>query len=332
MGDGGTISITGGHVESEGGIGGAAGIGGGAWDERYPAGTSGGTITINYPDGNSTGTAVSVLDEYAIGPGNNGSGGSFNGVEDDWPADNPYIWVSQDINLSSPPANTAAGSGWRYYEGVYTIKNNAALTVSGSTENDRIIVNGTATITLDDATITTNDSPITLESGAGLTIRLAGTNTLTPRAAGNAGISVPEGTTLTITSADGDGETTGSLSATGNHGPGIGGGGTINIKGGAITATGGAESAGIGSGSNGTITITGGVVTASSPDWDGDPAGIGGGSFGACGDITITGGSGTATGGGGGAKGVGPGWDGAYGTFTGKNNSHDWPTDNPYTW
>jgi hypothetical protein len=94
MGDGGTISITGGHVEAAGGIWGASGIGGGAWDIRWSAGTSGGTITINYPDGDSTGTAAGVWiwGGTAIGPGNNGSGGSFNGVEDDWPEGETYTW------------------------------------------------------------------------------------------------------------------------------------------------------------------------------------------------------------------------------------------------
>jgi len=88
-GYGGTITLTGGTIIATGYESGA-GIGGGY------AGT-GGEIKINYPSGSSTGTAKNELrGRYypgpAIGPGvihpddhYSGSGGSYNGVENNWP-------------------------------------------------------------------------------------------------------------------------------------------------------------------------------------------------------------------------------------------------------
>jgi hypothetical protein len=84
--DNGTVIIEGGTVNATGGRDGA-GIGGG-----YAG--SGGTITINYPSGTSAGAArtpggYDKAGGYgrAVGPGAVGSGGSFNGVEGNWPPD-----------------------------------------------------------------------------------------------------------------------------------------------------------------------------------------------------------------------------------------------------
>lgn len=69
---------------------------------------------------------------------------------------------------------------------------------------------------------------------------------------------------------------------------------TINGNDGSLTATGGTYAAGIGSGSGGTcgnITINGGTITATGKG----AAGIGSGYNGKCGDITISGGTVTAT-------------------------------------
>jgi hypothetical protein len=132
-----------------------------------------------------------------------------------------------------------------------------------------------------------NASPFQIRPGATVTLRLAGENTL--RAIGtSAAIEAPEGATLVITSAKGDGSLSGSLTAFSEYGAGIGGasgqaGGSITINGGAVSAdvTGGDWSAAcIGggggddrentSGSNpndtfdagqaGDITITGGII------------------------------------------------------------------------
>lgn len=110
----------------------------------------------------------------------------------------------------------------------------------------------------------------------------------------SAGITVPEGHTLTI-------KGNGSLTATGDSSAaGIGSGregscGNFIIEGGTITATGAAYAAGIGSGRNGTcgnIVIKGGTITATGEH----SAGIGSGEEGSCGNIVIEGGTITATG------------------------------------
>ncbi|GAB6391789.1 MAG: S-layer homology domain-containing protein [Treponematales bacterium] len=217
---------------------------------------------------------------------------------------------------------TLTGNGWSYDSaaGVYIISGGAVVEVTGSTAGSRVVVNGAAEITLSNASIVLSGgeaSPLDLAEGANLTLRLAGTNTLTA-SGGSAGIHVPAGRTLTVTSAAWDGSPSGRLTVTGSAffasgdesggGAGIGGnanedGGSITIAGGTITARGGSAvngtdvtgGAGIGggaAGSGGTISVTGGSVTA-----EGGPcsAGIGGGAYGgAGGDISVTGGTITA--------------------------------------
>ena len=149
-------------------------------------------------------------------------------------------------------------------------------TVSG---DRRIVVSGTATITLNDTSITgigTGQPAILLNSGANLSLNINGNNALT--AGGGAGIQAPTGTTLTI---DGNG----ALSVQGGlSGAGIGGNistaaGNITINGGNITAT------------DGTITATGGSA-------GGTGIGVGNGliSLGTVGTISISGGSITVNG------------------------------------
>jgi hypothetical protein len=244
------------------------------------------------------------------------------------------IYYASTINLTS---GAYSGSGVSYSGGVFTI-NGGAVTVSGTTRSGRLVVNGTAEITLSDANITLssgNTSPLDLADGANVTLRLAGTNTLTAAGAA-AGVHVPAGRTLRITSAAGDGQESGSLHANGGwSGAGIGGsqgedGGAITIAGGSVYATGyyspegdGADhhnaGAGIGGGGRnaadggadggdfGTISITGGYVEASGGGEETDAgegaAGIGGGggAYGtvktARGSVTITGGRVQARGG-----------------------------------
>jgi len=108
----------------------------------------------------------------------------------------------------------------------------------------------------------------------------------------------------------------GSLTATGGaDGAGIGGGrssagSNITITGGTVSANGGENGAGIGGGKNGVgsdITITGGTVSANGGKHG---AGIGGGRSSAGSNITITGGTVSANGGENGA-GIGGGYEGA---------------------
>jgi hypothetical protein len=198
------------------------------------------------------------------------------------------------INLPFPPIDAVTSKVWDYAGGVYTIHDGADVTVSGSTTANRIVVNGTATVTPDNASITlsgtTAASPLDLADGANLTLRLAGTNTLTA-SGGAAGVHVPEGRTLTITSAAGNGQTSGTLTATGggadNSSAGIGGGdhedgGNITITGGVVNATGGPKAAGIGGGD---ISVTGGTITATA---GAAGAGIGGGTRGPAGQSSST--------------------------------------------
>ncbi|GAB6391622.1 MAG: hypothetical protein MdMp014T_0995 [Treponematales bacterium] len=216
-------------------------------------------------------------------------------------------WTQTFINLGDPQATT--GAGWSYNEasGVFTISGGAEVEVRGSTPRNRVVVRGTVTVTLSDANIALSSgdaSPLDLASGANVTLILSGANTLTA-AGGGAGIHAPEGTTLTITSAEGDGQTSGRLYAAGGMketgdfqmpgAAGIGGGtggesaGHIIIRGGNITAAGGSKEnrgggAGIGGGayvgwgklpggSGGRVEISGGVVTATGGYF---AAGIGG--------------------------------------------------------
>ncbi|GAB6393489.1 MAG: hypothetical protein MdMp014T_2862 [Treponematales bacterium] len=243
---------------------------------------------------------------------------------------------SPDIDLSSKNA-APSGSGWRYDEAADTfyIENGASVRITNRTTTSRIVIEegASAALTLQDAFIDLSwlefASPILLEPDASLELKIEGENTFIA-GVNVAGIQVPLGTALIVTSAAGDGEISGVLnvSATG-YGAGIGGGapygnyGTIMIKGGTINAAGGEDAAGIGSSgntSNGTITISNCVVNAEGGlhgagiggGWygsggtiritdavvnavgTGSAAAIGGGHSGKGGDITITGGSGRA--------------------------------------
>ncbi|GHU64862.1 hypothetical protein AGMMS49983_11510 [Clostridia bacterium] len=134
------------------------------------------------------------------------------------------------------------------------------------------------------------------------------------------GITVGAGNSLTIY-AQSTGSSMGALTATGGaNQAGIGGdnaaAGTITINGGKINATGGDLGAGIGGGSGGsggTITINGGNVTASGANQtillggNFHGSGIGGGDSGSGGSITITGGTVNASGGGYGGAAIGSG-------------------------
>jgi len=216
---------------------------------------------------------------------------------------------SDPINLSSPQTAGAAGGGWTYEEdelgGVFVIHDQAAVTISGSTTSNRILVEaGSATITLKNAGVILDADgacPIGLSDGSTLEIRLAGTSRLTA-GIGAAAIHVPEGRALTISGA---GES-GTLFARGGLNPspwirdtttgaaGIGGGsnesaGIIRIERRIVNSTGG----GIW-GSGGNITISGGIVAAFGEDGS---AGIGGGRGGEGGRIEIKGGEAEAVGG-----------------------------------
>ncbi|MDR2253051.1 MAG: carbohydrate-binding domain-containing protein [Bifidobacteriaceae bacterium] len=238
--------------------------------------------------------------------------------------------ASSDTVIDLTDSSTMEGDGWRFLDGLFTILDGADVTVTGSTDEFRVIVasGATATVTLENATIdfsgSWSDTPFSVASGAAVTVKLSGVNTL--KASGDkAALHVPAGASLYLTSAAGDGQYAGTLNAamSNSEAAGIGGGfeedaGVITIAGGTVNAVGGASAAGIGGGyggSGGTISITGGLVTATAvASWD-DPAAIGGGGLGGAGTITISGGVVVALAGEN-AAGIGGGSDSVAGSVT----------------
>ena len=176
------------------------------------------------------------------------------------------------------------------------VTDGADIIITGTSGVLRVVVEGTAGVTLSNATLVAAwnyEIPFLVSPGADATLTLAGNNILTagyPQAGLQVG-TTSEGATLTLNGA-------GSLTATGGVcGAGIGGefggtGGTITINGGTITAIGGKSAAGIGSGYGAScnVTINGGTILADS--YLG--AGIGGGGDNTGGAITINGGTLTA--------------------------------------
>lgn len=132
-----------------------------------------------------------------------------------------------------------------------------------------------------------------IQSGAAVNLTLAGNNSAVSSIDGQSGIGVSYGAEVTI---DGDGK----LLAKGfGEGSGIGAcssddqaqTGTVNIKGGNISAYGGKGGAGIGGVKPGwIINISGGTVDAGVTQAEYDGAGIGGGLVGGSGTINISGG------------------------------------------
>jgi uncharacterized repeat protein (TIGR02543 family) len=166
---------------------------------------------------------------------------------------------------------------------------------------------------LDGVTVSTNTSPIALDSGTDVIIVLAGANTLTATGNRGAGLRVRPGCTATITSVS-----AGTLTAQGHeYAAGIGGGadyeacGTISIGGNAqVVARGSNYGAGIGSGGNtgaggGTVSIGGNAQVAATGGLY--AAGIGGGSAGNGGTISIGGSAKVTANGGGNGAGIGGG-------------------------
>jgi len=189
-----------------------------------------------------------------------------------WIGNEPVIGDDNTINMDIENPVPPCDGSWTFANNVYTIFDDANVTITGISANERrieIAAGANVNITLEYVIIEglgNNQSPFLLNSGAEVTLTLLGENTLI---AGNnrAGIQTTDAT-LTI-----DG--TGSLTATGGiWSPGIGGmegdirSGIITINGGTVTAIGGVNgtsAAGIGGGNHSagaTAIINGGVVTA----------------------------------------------------------------------
>ncbi|MDR1741210.1 MAG: hypothetical protein LBR38_05110 [Synergistaceae bacterium] len=221
----------------------------------------------------------------------------------------PKVYAFGDVSYPGPESvNRVFGPLVINRSGYYKI-------VGTGTPMNRVMVNPgvTADILIEDLTLDVSafeSGAFQISPGASVTLRLAGQNFL--KSGGDwAALAAPEGATLTITSAAGDGSLSGALTAIAQYGAGIGGnrgeaGGTITINGGTIHATGsnfdtpesgGAAIGGGWHGDGGTIVINGGAVSA---DLRGvnilveyttsASACIGGGYGGEAGDITINGG------------------------------------------
>ena len=191
-----------------------------------------------------------------------------------YPMSVPYRDAYWDATDKVVKYNDANASDYRVLDAnTVNLENGYTYVVSGSvTNNNRLVVNGTASIILCD--------------GASLDAQK--------------GITVGEGKTLNIY-AQSEGTDMGEMNAVGDFNyAGIGGGyygagGNVTIYGGNVTAQGGYGGSGIGSGTNaagGTVTINGGDVTARG-GYGG--SGIGGGAYGAGGTVNINGGKVEAT-------------------------------------
>ncbi|MBQ9574397.1 MAG: hypothetical protein IJR27_03865, partial [Synergistaceae bacterium] len=219
-----------------------------------------------------------------------------------------------DDNFVSSPDVTnqaeieAVRNGWNNSDGVLTISANGTYNIKGWPDENGNILATTNRIKVDsgltDVNIFLTDvnidlsrlsdaCPFEISSGSTVNVYLSGNNIL--KSGGkHAALEVPDGATLILSSADGDGQETGTLTAEARsgafYGAGIGGAGTgvrsngragnITINGGTITAKGGTYGAGIGGGDTGsddgcgTIVINGGKITATGGS---SAAGIGSG-------------------------------------------------------
>lgn len=225
-----------------------------------------------------------------------------------------------DLTVMGGTLNT----DYSYEDNTLRVLTGTAITVSGTTTKDRIVVESgvTANITLNGVDISVNGCAFEVLGTANIILANGSTNILKSSGMGvsAAGLQVQTGASIVI-----DGQ--GTLEVTGGEGftytlggAGIGGGfnasgGTITINGGNIIANGNSGGAGIGGGylgNGGIVTINGGNVTANGYNYS---AGIGGGWGGAGGTVIINDGNITASSDIGGA-GIGGGFNGVGGDVT----------------
>ena len=163
------------------------------------------------------------------------------------------------VTINGEPLNDAAGSsgaGWAYTPPTLTLSGAGPFMISGTNTAGEVCVivqtGVTCDVTLSNLTLAATDNqqcPFALESGANVTLFLAGNNSLRSGDR-RAGIEVATGRTLSITNAPGDDaaflSVRGAYLGAGIGSGGSGNGGTITISGGTVEATGGSWSAGIG--------------------------------------------------------------------------------------
>ena len=295
-GNGGTVTITGGKVTATGSPNnanrdGGAGIGGGDLG-------NGGIVNI------SGGEVIATGGEHASGIGggeadhnNHGNGGT--------------VTITGDARVTAQGGHSGAGIG-SGEEGL--TGGSVVIGTNGSSTGPTVIATGgtfAAGIGSGDAFIQGSNANVDVK-GADVTIYSGDVTAIGGEDA--AGIGGGEGANNGTTRIYGGTVVAKAGTAADNDGgAGIGSGddcireksanrhnttgGTIEIHGGNVTATGNADGAGIGGGdygSGGNITITGGTVTANGGAY---AAGIGGGEGRGAGSVTITGGYVRATGG-----------------------------------
>lgn len=236
-------------------------------------------------------------------------------ITDDATASNYFYSIESPKEVTMGDFIVGGDPGYSYSDNVLTISGGGEYTISmadpgKTTTSDTIKVTSGSdvTITLDGVLIENSlRSPFEIDANGKVTIKLKGESYFNAGDFGNcAGLQkTSDDNELVITSADGDGKSSGKLTATGDSGAGIGGGNdetsyggddgdgiNIIIRGGTVTAE-SRYGAGIGSGDQGSgnyITIESGTVTAASVYG----AGIGGGDQGSGSNITISGGTVTA--------------------------------------
>ena len=325
QGTGGNVTINGGTVTAIGSSWNNTGVGIGGGEDSHNS-----TVTINGGEVTATGGDAGIGNCTLM----LGEGVTF-GAGDD--ADNITLWGSNE--------NASKAVGQKYFVtssaivlyNYYTVDGNTAIKhddggckeyeiVKGTTTTfdagkwyvvseevtvpERISVSGTANLILCDGVTLTASKGVEVSESDTLNVygQKGGTGALIANAEKDGsdaaiGSSYPDkGGSINIHG--------GSITATGsNNGAGIGGstsnGGTINIFDGTVNVIGGKNSAGIGGGNNGTdgkITIYGGEVNATGGE---NSAAIGGGYLGDGGTITINGGEINATGGNNGASAIG---------------------------
>jgi hypothetical protein len=179
------------------------------------------------------------------------------------------VFADGTINLAD---GSGDGDGWTFADNEILIQANGTYILTGTTTANRLTVKGSLKevgITLQNASITSARA-FYITSGSTVNLRLEGSNILKSTTAGNAGLCVPSGATLNL---DGPGELTSTGCSDGNNcGAGIGAisglsAGTMNFKGGIVNAIGTGKATSIGSGyhgGGGSINVSGGVITATS--------------------------------------------------------------------
>ncbi len=228
------------------------------------------------------------------------------------------IAAASAFNVDEPFEEARADDAIQYISRSWDDVNKVVVSTSSTCETYTTVTSGTTSwidggwyVVSSDATIA---SRVTVSGTANL-ILCDGATLTAPK-----GINVSVGNSLNIFDQTNG---TGSIIATSNTSDvsGIGGGyngtgGTVNILGGTVTATGtGRDGAGIGGGlygAGGNVTVYGGNIIATGSS---EAAGIGGGYGRAGGTVNILGGTVTATGGSS-AAGIGGGYNGAHGSLT----------------